>query len=88
MTGWRIGYCGGPKELIAAMGTIQGQSTTNAASMSQHAALARAERRSGRCATMNESFKQRHDFFVAGLNALPGHLAACRARARSTPSPM
>ena len=33
MTGWRIGYCGGPKELVAAMGTIQGQSTSNASSI-------------------------------------------------------
>ena len=40
MTGWRIGYCGGPHEIIAAMATIQGQSTTNAASMSQQAAIA------------------------------------------------
>ena len=38
MTGWRIGYCGGPQEVITAMGTIQGQSTSNAASMSQKAA--------------------------------------------------
>ena len=37
MTGWRIGYCGGPKEIVTAMGTIQGQSTSNAASMCQKA---------------------------------------------------
>ena len=37
MTGWRIGYCGGPKEIIAAMSTIQGQSTSNASSISQRA---------------------------------------------------
>ena len=40
MTGWRIGYCGGPKEIVTAMGTIQGQSTSNAASMCQKAATA------------------------------------------------
>ena len=40
MTGWRIGYCGGPKEIVTAMATIQGQSTSNAASMSQKAAIA------------------------------------------------
>ena len=40
MTGWRIGYCGGPKELITAMATIQGQSTSNASSISQKAAVA------------------------------------------------
>src|SRR6202047_2681956 len=38
MTGWRIGYCGGPKELVTAMATIQGQSTSNASSISQRAA--------------------------------------------------
>ena len=37
MTGWRIGYCGGPKEIITAMATIQGQSTSNASSVSQKA---------------------------------------------------
>src|SRR5258707_2208445 len=37
MTGWRIGYCGGPKEIVAAMATVQGQSTSNASSISQRA---------------------------------------------------
>ena len=72
MTGWRIGYCGGPAEVIAAMATIQGQSTTNAASMSQQAALAALNGPEDEVRRMNESFKQRHDFFVSGLNALPG----------------
>jgi aspartate aminotransferase len=72
MTGWRIGYCGGPAEIIAAMATIQGQSTTNAASMSQHAAIAALNGPQDEVARMNESFKQRHDFFVKGLNAVPG----------------
>ncbi|MFO1502897.1 MAG: pyridoxal phosphate-dependent aminotransferase [Steroidobacteraceae bacterium] len=72
MTGWRIGYCGGPAEVIAAMATIQGQSTTNAATMSQHAAIAALNGPQDAVARMNESFRQRHDFFVAGLNALPG----------------
>ena len=40
MTGWRIGYCGGPKEIINAMATIQGQSTSNASSITQKAAMA------------------------------------------------
>ena len=72
MTGWRIGYCGGPAEVIAAMATIQGQSTTNAATMSQHAAIAALNGPQDEVARMNASFRQRHDFFVAGLNALPG----------------
>jgi aspartate aminotransferase len=72
MTGWRIGYCGGPKEVITAMSTIQGQSTSNAASMSQKAAAA-ALAGDQRCVgEMNEQFKKRHDFIVAGLNTLPG----------------
>jgi len=72
MTGWRIGYCGGPAEVISAMATIQGQSTTNAASMSQQAAIAALSGPQDEVTRMNESFRQRHDFFVRGLNALPG----------------
>jgi aspartate aminotransferase len=72
MTGWRIGYCGGPKPLITAMSTIQGQSTSNAASMTQRAAVVSLNGDQTCVAKMNEIFKQRHDFVVAGLNALPG----------------
>ncbi|RYZ63235.1 MAG: aminotransferase class I/II-fold pyridoxal phosphate-dependent enzyme, partial [Proteobacteria bacterium] len=72
MTGWRIGYCGGPREVIAAMATVQGQSTTNAASMSQHAAIAALNGPQDAVAEMNAAFKRRHDLFVGGLNALPG----------------
>ncbi len=72
MTGWRLGYCGGPKELITAMGTIQGQSTSNASSISQKAAIAALNGDPECVAKMNEAFKQRHDFIVAGLNSLPG----------------
>jgi aspartate aminotransferase len=72
MTGWRIGYCGGPADVIAAMATIQGQSTTNASSISQQAAIAALNGSQDEVARMNASFKLRHDFFVAGLNALPG----------------
>jgi len=72
MTGWRIGYCGGPKELITAMGTIQGQSTSNACSISQKAAAAALSGDQECVAKMNEAFKARHDFVVHGLNSLPG----------------
>ena len=72
MTGWRIGYCGGPKEVITAMSTIQGQSTSNAASMSQKAAAAALSADQRCVAEMNKQFKARHDFIVAGLNSLPG----------------
>ncbi len=72
MTGWRIGYCGGPKELIAAMATIQGQSTSNASSISQKAAAAALAGDQDCVAKMNEAFKQRHDYVVGALNGLPG----------------
>jgi aspartate aminotransferase len=72
MTGWRIGYCGGPKEIITAMSTIQGQSTSNACSISQKAAVAALAGNQACVATMNRAFKERHDFIVAGLNDLPG----------------
>ena len=72
MTGWRIGYCGGPREIIAAMATVQGQSTTNASSISQKAAVAALNGPEDEVHRMNASFKTRHDYFVAGLNQLPG----------------
>jgi aspartate aminotransferase len=76
MTGWRIGYCGGPTPLVKAMATIQGQSTSNPSSISQKAAVT-ALTGDQRCVDeMNAAFKQRHDVMVAGLDALPG--VACR----------
>jgi aspartate aminotransferase len=72
MTGWRVGYCGGPAELIAAMATIQGQSTSNASSISQKAATVALSAPQDCVREMNVAFKARHDLVVAGLNALPG----------------
>jgi len=72
MTGWRIGYCGGPKELIAAMSTIQGQSTSNASSISQKAAAFALNSDQSSVARMNEQFKARRDFVVRALNSIPG----------------
>jgi aspartate aminotransferase len=72
MTGWRIGYCGGPKEIVAAMSTIQGQSTSNASSISQRASTVALNGDQSCVAEMNKAFKARHDFVVAGLNAIPG----------------
>jgi aspartate aminotransferase len=72
MTGWRLGYCGGPKEIVTAMGTIQGQSTSNASSITQKAAVA-ALNGDQQCVTeMNRAFKERHDYLVGALNSLPG----------------
>src|ERR1700682_2046147 len=76
MTGWRIGYCGGPKAIVSAMATIQGQSTSNASSISQHAATVGLNGDQSCVTEMNKAFKERHDFVVAGLNAIPG--ISCR----------
>jgi aspartate aminotransferase len=72
MTGWRIGYCGGPREIINAMSTIQGQSTSNASSISQKAAVAALSGDQACVTQMNEAFKARRDFVVRALNSLPG----------------
>jgi aspartate aminotransferase len=72
MTGWRIGYCGGPKEIVAAMATVQGQSTSNASSISQRAATVALNGDQTCVAEMNKAFKARHDYVVAGLNAISG----------------
>jgi aspartate aminotransferase len=72
MTGWRIGYCGGPKEIIAAMATIQGQSTSNASSISQKAAAVALSGDQGCVAKMTHAFKERRDFVVRALNSMPG----------------
>jgi aspartate aminotransferase len=72
MTGWRIGYAGGPLELIKAMKKVQSQSTSNPASISQAAAAAALNGDQACIATMLEAFKGRHDYLVAALNELPG----------------
>jgi aspartate aminotransferase len=72
MTGWRIGYCGGPAEIVTAMSTIQSQSTSNPSSIAQKAAATAISGDQACVAEMNKHFKARHDFFNAGLNALPG----------------
>ena len=72
MTGWRIGYAGGPKPLIAAMKKIQGQSTTNPCSIAQRAALAALTGDQSCVREMTAAFRQRHDFLVPALNSLPG----------------
>ncbi|MEJ2454682.1 MAG: pyridoxal phosphate-dependent aminotransferase [Candidatus Thiodiazotropha sp.] len=72
MTGWRIGYAGGPVEIIKAMKKIQSQSTSNPTSISQVAAQAALEG-SQECITeMLTAFKQRHDYVVERLNGMDG----------------
>jgi aspartate aminotransferase len=72
MTGWRIGYCGGPAAIIKAMATIQGQSTSNPTSISQKAAAVALNGDQTCVHEMNAHFKARHDWLVAALNSLPG----------------
>jgi aspartate aminotransferase len=72
MTGWRIGYAGGPADIIKAMKKIQSQSTSNPTSISQVAAEAALNGPQECIADMLVHFKARHDYVVERLNTLPG----------------
>ncbi len=72
MTGWRIGYAGGPAHLIKAMGVIQSQSTSNPSSVSQAAAVAALNGPLDFIAERNATFKARRDLVVAMLNQAKG----------------
>ncbi|MDP6680343.1 MAG: pyridoxal phosphate-dependent aminotransferase, partial [Pelagibacteraceae bacterium] len=72
MTGWRIGYGAGPKEIIKAMAKIQSQSTTNPSSISQAAAIEALNGTQEFIKTRTESFKERRDFVVKSLNKIKG----------------
>ncbi len=72
MTGWRIGYCGGPKELIDAMRKIQSQSTTNPCSISQWAAVAALNGPQDMLAENCAVFQRRRDLVVSMLNQATG----------------
>ncbi|APV51017.1 aspartate aminotransferase [Betaproteobacteria bacterium GR16-43] len=72
MTGWRIGYCGGPEELIQAMENVQSHSTSNPSSISQYAAEAALNGEQSFIDTMVTAFKERGKFVAEGLNAIPG----------------
>lgn len=72
MTGWRIGYAGGPESVIKAMKKIQSQSTSNPTSISQVAAQAALEGPQDCIGEMLTAFKTRHDLVVERLNAIPG----------------
>jgi len=72
MTGWRIGYAAGPEEIIAAMRKVQGQSTSGACSIAQAAAAAALDGDQQCLTDMCKAFKQRHDYLVPELDALPG----------------
>ncbi len=72
MTGWRIGYAAGPKELIGAMRKIQSQSTSNPCSISQWAAVEALNGPQDYIATNNEIFARRRDLVVGMLNEIDG----------------
>lgn len=72
MTGWRIGYAGGPADLIKAMKKIQSQSTSNPCSISQAAAEAALDSDQSAVEIMREAFKERHDYVVRRLNTIDG----------------
>lgn len=72
MTGWRIGYAAGPKEIIAAMNKIQSQSTSGACSISQAAAVEALNGDQSCLKDMLAVYKKRHDFVYEALNNIPG----------------
>lgn len=72
MTGWRIGYCGGPEPLIAAMAKLQSQTVSNAASISQWAAVEALTGPQDFIATFQRAFEERRDLVVSMLNQAQG----------------
>ena len=72
MTGWRVGYAGGPPEVIKAMKTIQSQITSNPCSISQVAAAAALDGDQGCMTPMLKAYKERSDYVVGALNDIPG----------------
>ena len=72
MTGWRIGYAGGPKDIIKAIGKIQSQSTSNPSSISQAAAVEALNGNQSFIKKRSNAFKQRRNFVVKSLNSIKG----------------
>ena len=72
MTGWRIGYAAGPKEIIKAIAKIQSQSTTNPSSISQAAAVEALNGKQDFIKKRADSFQLRRDFVVKALNKIDG----------------
>jgi aspartate aminotransferase len=72
MTGWRIGYAAGNKEIIKKMKTLQSQSTSCASSVSQYAAISALTQKCEELPKMNAEYKERHDYVVKELNNIPG----------------
>lgn len=72
MTGWRIGYAAGPLDIIEAMDTLQSQSTSNASSVSQAAALAALTGDQTFVTDSGRVYRERREYAVKALNAIPG----------------
>uniref|UniRef100_UPI0040498159 pyridoxal phosphate-dependent aminotransferase n=1 Tax=Candidatus Pelagibacter sp. TaxID=2024849 RepID=UPI0040498159 len=72
MTGWRIGYAAGPKEIVNAIAKIQSQSTTNPSSISQAAAVEALNGKQDFIKERAKSFQERRDFVVRALNEIDG----------------
>ncbi len=72
MTGWRIGYAGGPREIITSMKTVQSQSTSNPCSISQIAATEAINGNQDCVVNMVIEYKKRNDFIINALNKIPG----------------
>ena len=72
MTGWRIGYAAGPKDIIKAIGKIQSQSTSNPSSVSQAAAVEALNGTQDFIQERSDAFKKRRDFVVKSLNDIKG----------------
>ena len=72
MTGWRIGYAAGPKDIIKAIGKIQSQSTSNPSSISQAAAVEALNGSQDFIQERSQAFKLRRDFVVKSLNNIKG----------------
>ena len=72
MTGWRIGYAAGPKEIVKAIAKIQSQSTTNPSSISQAAAVEALNGKQDFIKERAKSFQERRDFVVKALNEIDG----------------
>ena len=72
MTGWRIGYAAGPKEIMAAVGRMQSQSTSNPTSIAQHATIAALEGDQACVETMRQEYAKRRDVIVGRLRSIKG----------------
>ncbi len=71
MTGWRIGYCAGPQEIIEYINKFQDHATSNPASISQMAALAALGESQEKVTSMREEFKKRRDLMISLLGGIP-----------------